>query len=139
MTPKALEAFALSLPGATLSVQWGDDHVYKVGGKMFAVLGPGVTRGASMSFKCSELSFELLTGRRGIIPAPYLARAKWVCLETLSALDDDELKARLKEAHRLIFEKLTRKARAEIAAAAPDAPATPSKPAKKAAKKAKRA
>ncbi len=34
-----IEKFCLSLKGAKLSIQWGADHVYKVGDKMFAVLG----------------------------------------------------------------------------------------------------
>ena len=45
MTPEAFDRACLALPGATLSIQWGDDHVFKVGGKMFAVRGQGVTRG----------------------------------------------------------------------------------------------
>jgi predicted DNA-binding protein (MmcQ/YjbR family) len=40
MTPGAFDALALSLTAATMNVQWGADQVYKVGGKMFAVLGP---------------------------------------------------------------------------------------------------
>jgi len=39
MTFKDLHSFVAKLPKATLSVQWGNDYVYKVGGKMFAVLG----------------------------------------------------------------------------------------------------
>ncbi|MGE0829583.1 MAG: MmcQ/YjbR family DNA-binding protein [Hyphomonadaceae bacterium] len=114
MTPAAFEKAALALPGAVLSVQWGDDRVYKVGGKMFAVLSGESVKPRSASFKCSDLSFELLTTKKGVMPAPYLARAKWVMLETLTALPDAEIRARLAEAHRLIFEKLPKKQRTEI-------------------------
>ena len=43
--------YCLSLPHATESVQWGADLVFKIGGKMFAVL---VTEPAKvwLSFKC---------------------------------------------------------------------------------------
>ena len=109
MTPKQVEAAALALPGAALSIQWGDDRVYKVGGKMFAAMSGG--RGPTLSFKCTDLAFEMLSGREGIIPAPYLARAKWVQLTTLKALDDKELRERLAEAHRLVVEKLPKKLR----------------------------
>jgi predicted DNA-binding protein (MmcQ/YjbR family) len=34
-----VEKHLLSLPHATLVVQWGDSRVFKVGGKMFAVIG----------------------------------------------------------------------------------------------------
>ncbi|MES1199117.1 MAG: MmcQ/YjbR family DNA-binding protein [Pseudomonadota bacterium] len=111
MTPKAFETAALALSGVSVTVQWGDDRVFKVGGKMFAVLaGPSVTP-RSASFKCSDLAFEMLTAKTGILPAPYLARAKWVKLENLRALPDKEIKAYLAEAHRLVVDKLPRKAR----------------------------
>ena len=114
MTPKQVEAAALALPGAALSIQWGDDRVYKVGGKMFAAMGGD--KAPSLSFKATDLSFEMLTERDGIIPAPYMARAKWVQLTTLKAMDDKELKERLAEAHRLVVAKLPKKLRTEFEA-----------------------
>jgi predicted DNA-binding protein (MmcQ/YjbR family) len=111
VTPKAFEKAALALPGATLSIQWGDNLVFKVGGKMFAILSGPDDAPRSASFKVSEMSFELLTEREGIAPAAYLARAQWVNIETLRVMPDGELKARLAEAHRLIAEKLPRKTR----------------------------
>jgi len=110
MTPAAIEKHCLSLPGATVSVQWGDDRVFKVGGKMFAVLGEG-----RISFKAGDIAFEMLIEQDGIIPAPYLARAKWVLLETLKALPAAELKARLADAHRQVVAKLPKKLRASLA------------------------
>ena len=47
MSPAEFEAFSLSLPAATLTVQWGGSRVYKVGGKMFAVAGPAAAGGWS--------------------------------------------------------------------------------------------
>ncbi|HVZ99602.1 MAG TPA: MmcQ/YjbR family DNA-binding protein [Caulobacterales bacterium] len=111
MTPDAFEKVALALPGATVTVQWGDDRVFKVGGKMFAVLAGPSVRPRSASFKCSDIAFEMLTARPGIKPAPYLARAKWVALDTLRALPDAEIKAYLAEAHRLVVAKLPRRLR----------------------------
>jgi predicted DNA-binding protein (MmcQ/YjbR family) len=112
---KALEAFLLSLPGAELSIQWGDDRIFKIGGKMFAATGPNKPNSeARVSFKCSDLAFEMLSKRRGLMPARYLARAKWVTLDDPKAMDADELKARLAEAHRLVAEKLPKKTRAAL-------------------------
>ena len=107
----AVEAHCLSLPGATLSIQWGADHVFKVGGKMFAVLGPPEQRPHSLSFKASEESFFILTQLPRIIPAPYLARAQWVHLETLTALKPGELKAYLTRAHAIVAAGLPKKTR----------------------------
>ncbi len=35
MTYDEVTRHALSLPGAELSIKWGSDHVFVVGGKMF--------------------------------------------------------------------------------------------------------
>jgi predicted DNA-binding protein (MmcQ/YjbR family) len=113
MTPAAFEKAALALPGASVTVQWGNDRVYKVGGKMFAVRGDNAGKDPSVSFKCSDLAFEMLIQRKGCSPAPYLARAKWVALENLRALPDAEIKAYLTEAHRLVVAKLPKKLRPE--------------------------
>lgn len=109
MTPEQFDKAALALPGATMTVQWGADHVYKVGGKMFAVLGEG-----GFSFKASDVAFEVLSETGRAIPAPYLARAKWVKFADLDAEDADEVADWLKTAHALIAAKLTKKARAEL-------------------------
>lgn len=112
MDLQRIEAFALSLPGAQLSIKWGDHRAFVVGEKMFAILsgpdGPKI-----LSFKCSDLAFELLIEREGIVPAPYMARAKWVRLEDKNAMDEDEIEARLIEAHRLIAAKLPKRLRPE--------------------------
>jgi predicted DNA-binding protein (MmcQ/YjbR family) len=111
VTPAAFEKAALALPGVTMTIQWGADRVYKVGGKMFAVRGDNGGVRPPVSFKVSDLSFELLIKKKGVIPAPYMARAKWVMLEHLRVLPDEEIRARLAEAHRLVAEKLPKKIR----------------------------
>ena len=97
----------LSLPGATLSIQWGDDHVFKVGGKMFAAMNAPTTKPHSISFKADEMSFHVLTKMRGIIPAPYLARAQWVHLDRLDRLPDKQLKGYTTRAHAIVARGLT--------------------------------
>ena len=110
MTPAAFDAAARALPGVTMDVQWGNDRVYKVGGKMFAVLGPE----GSFSFKASDIAFEVLTESGQAKPAPYMARAKWVWFGGLDAMSEDELAGYLKTAHELVAAKLTRKQRVEL-------------------------
>jgi predicted DNA-binding protein (MmcQ/YjbR family) len=109
-----IEKFCLSLPGATLSIQWGSDHVYKVGGKMFAAMGPPQMRPQSLSFKAGADSFAILTKVKNIIPAPYLARAQWVQLTKLDALGTKELKAYLTRAHAIVASGLPKKKQAEL-------------------------
>ena len=111
MTYDAITKHLLSLPGATLSIQWGDDHVFKVGGKMFAAMGPKKDGDQGMSFKADEIGFHVLTKKRGIVPAPYLARAQWVRVDKLGRLPDKQMKAYLTRAHALVAEKLPKKTR----------------------------
>ena len=110
----ALERACLALPGATKNVQWGNDLVFKVGGKMFAVMGADPGEPTGLSFKAGEDSFEILTRMKGIAPAPYLARAKWVRLDHLGALPMPEIKAYLARSHALVAAGLTKKLREEL-------------------------
>jgi predicted DNA-binding protein (MmcQ/YjbR family) len=105
-----LEKFLLTLQGATLSIQWGNDHVFKVGGKMFAVTGtsPG------LSFKASSESFRILTELEGIKPAPYLARAEWVYLDKPTRLPAKELRAYLTRAHAIVASGLPKKTQKQL-------------------------
>lgn len=111
MTPEAFDKACLALPGASLSIQWGDNHVFKVGGKMFAVRGAA---GDSFSFKASDVAFEVLTEAGRARPAPYLARSRWVWFADMAAEDDAEVCDWLATAHGLVAAKLTRKARAAL-------------------------
>jgi predicted DNA-binding protein (MmcQ/YjbR family) len=111
MDRAGIEAFCLSLPGAVLDYPFGPDTaVFKIGGKMFCALGIG--RG--VSFKVSDMAYEILTQNGMAEPAPYLARAKWVNLPDPAQWSDEELESHLRASYDLILGKLTRKARAEL-------------------------
>ena len=105
-----IRELCLSFPQTTEQVQWGDVLVFKVAGKIYAltVLMPAKTW---LTFKASPESFAELTERPGIIPAPYLARAKWVALETKDALPPDELVLLLRESYGMVVAKLPKKIR----------------------------
>ncbi|MGA8869995.1 MAG: MmcQ/YjbR family DNA-binding protein [Candidatus Acidiferrales bacterium] len=107
--------FCLSLPHTTEKLQWEDALVFKVGDKMYAVvsLDPGETW---ISLKCSADEFVALVERPGVIPAPYLARAQWVALETEDALPRDEIRRLLAAAHSLIFAKLRKMVQKKLSA-----------------------
>jgi len=50
-----------------------------------------------MSLKANPENFAELTERRGIIPPPYLARAKWIALESQDSLPAAEIAGLLRE------------------------------------------
>jgi len=101
-----------SFPGVREDTKWGNDLVFTVGEKMFAVTNLGEASG--MSFKVEDERFLELTDRPGIIPAPYLARAKWVYVEDANALGDEEAAQLLRRAYELVLAKLTKKLQREI-------------------------
>jgi predicted DNA-binding protein (MmcQ/YjbR family) len=126
-----LRELCLSFPGVTEQIQWGYDLLFKVGGKMFAIT-PLEPAPVCLSFKASPEDFAELTERPNIIPAPYLARAQWVALQTRDALPAGELARLLRNSYDMIFAKLSKKAREAVSGPKPAArKARNKKPAKK--------
>ena len=115
MTPRQIDSFCAKLPAATRSVQWEGVIVFKVGGKMFAIIAPDENgRPRDLWFKSAPEHFDALSRSRGFRPAPYLARAKWVALDDPGVLRRAELRAYLERAHAVIAAALPKKKRAEI-------------------------
>ena len=110
-------AFCASLPHATHVVQWGNSHVWKVGGKVFAI-GGWNDEGAPLgvTFKTSEIGYEVWKDQPGCRPAPYLASRgmKWIQRVRAGAMDDDGLREALADSHRLISLGLTKRLQREL-------------------------
>ena len=107
-------ALAATLPGATEDIKWGADLVYSVGGKMFSVFLLDAGRAATCSFKVDDERFLELTDVPGVIPAPYLARAKWVQVGRVHGLTDADLDALVRRSHALVASRLTKKLQRDI-------------------------
>lgn len=95
--------------GVTLHEQW-EALVAKVGGKVFCLHGD--TTG-EVVFKVGEIAFDGLTELDGIEQAAYFAKRQWVRVVP-DALEPELLEGYVRESHRLIAAKLTRKVRAEL-------------------------
>jgi predicted DNA-binding protein (MmcQ/YjbR family) len=108
-----LRKHCLSFPAATEHEIWGNDLTFKVGNKMFAHTVLEVAR-VWLSFKASDEKFAELVERQDVIPAPYLARAKWVALESREAIPAAELRELLREAYDLVVAKLPKKTQASL-------------------------
>jgi len=117
-TAESIRELCLTFPHATEQIQWGYDLVFKVGGKMFAITPLEPAR-VFLTVKATDESFAELTERPGIIPAPYLARAKWVALERPDAVSPQELASLLRLSYDLVFAKLPRKTRDRLASSKP--------------------
>ncbi len=114
MDLESIRNYCLSLPHVTERVQWDNDLLFCIGGKMFAVAGLDAKYPTKLSFKCTPEKFAELVELEGIIPAPYVARYHWVALEDLNALPQRELKALLNNAYQMVHVKLPKKVRENL-------------------------
>jgi len=135
MSVDLIRELCLSLPHVTEEIQWEDHLLFKIGGKMFAIttLGP---IGVRLSIKATDERFAELTEVPGVIPAPYMARNKWIALERWDALRRSEIEELVRESYALVFAKLPKKKQAELSAAS-SPNSLSKKTARKIAKKAK--
>ncbi|MEO7493522.1 MAG: MmcQ/YjbR family DNA-binding protein [Massilia sp.] len=115
MNVETARALCRTFPGCTEDLKWGHVIVYSVGTKMFATC-PHEPKPLQMSFKVEDERFLELTDRPGIVPAPYLARMKWVQVKA-AALSDAEAAGLLRRAYELVFARLTKKLQREIGGA----------------------
>ncbi len=123
MNINQLRKICMAFPGVTEQIQWEDDLLFKVGGKMFA-LTPLVPAPLWLCLKADPEEFVELIERPGIVPAPYLARAKWIAIETPEALPQAEVEALLRKSYALVLAKLPKSAQQSAAAKkAPHKPA----------------
>jgi predicted DNA-binding protein (MmcQ/YjbR family) len=115
MTLDEYNGFCASLPSTTHVVQWGGSDVWKVGGKVFAI-GGWQEGSLHVSFKCSDMTFEVLKDQPGLRPAPYLASRgmKWIQRQTAATMDAPALKDYLRESHRLVFLGLPKRAQRQL-------------------------
>lgn len=110
MTRAIVNAHCATLPGAEVSDPWGGGHdAWKVGGKLFAVIG---TMDTGVSVKCADTetaAFLIDLGRAE--RAPYFHRS-WVHIPW--GADEDALRDRLTESYGLIRARLPKRVQAAL-------------------------
>jgi predicted DNA-binding protein (MmcQ/YjbR family) len=115
MTYNEFNEFCRAFPAASYVAQWGGSHVWKVGGKVFAIGGRQDDE-PSFTFKVTGISFEILKGQPGLRPAPYLASRgmTWIQHFAKPGLSDDELKAYIRQSYLIVVHGLSKKKRTEL-------------------------
>ena len=105
-----------SLTATTYVKQWGDAHVWKVGGKVFAIGGWEKLDQPAFVFKTSESDFFVLQDEPGFQAAPYMASRgmKWIQIYDATAMEDDDVKHYLDESYRIVSLGLTRNMQREL-------------------------
>lgn len=107
MNIEDIRSFCLALPGVTEDIKWGNDLCFCIGKKMFCV---AVLKGPlKISFKVNDEEFDEVSNSDGFIPAPYVARYKWVLLENPAKVSKNKLQAYITQSYELVKMKLPKK------------------------------
>jgi len=112
MNIEMLREICSSLTAVTEDVKWGNDLVFSVGDKMFCVAS--LEPPFSCSFKVPDHEFDELSNQNGFMPAPYMARAKWVLVTDPSSLNKKQWELYIKQSYELVKIKLTKKLREKL-------------------------
>jgi predicted DNA-binding protein (MmcQ/YjbR family) len=112
MNAETIREICLALPATKEDIKWGQDLVFSIGEKMYAVTS--FEEPFKCSFKVPDELFEELSVREGFVPAPYLARAKWVLVSNDAGLSKAAWEEYLQKSYALVASKLTKKQRREL-------------------------
>jgi len=109
-----IRKYCLSFPGVQEMIQWGSSLLFKVGGKIFVMYNLDESDDNKVSLKCSPEKFREMIEEEGVIPAPYLARNNWICLQEGNKLRISLIKSLIEGSYKLVFNRLPRRIKQEI-------------------------
>lgn len=103
MNHKTVEDYILSLPNAVRDYPFGEGvAVYKVGGKMFALISEGKTP-LNLSLKCDpELSKILREKYESVLPGYHLNKKHWNTLILSGQLDWSQVQDLIRHSYNLV-------------------------------------
>lgn len=111
MSADGVHAHCMSLPGASHVVQWRGMHVFKIGTKMFAVMGSDQ---ATVTLKCIDQDMAELLVESGLAKwPPYLRMKTWVAIG-IEDVPEDELYERISASYAIVRKSLTKAAQAAL-------------------------
>jgi len=107
MDIESIRNICKKLPSVTEDIKWGNDLCFMIGGKMFCV-APMDTP-LKVSVKVTDEEFGELTNLPGIIPAPYVARYKWIFVEDVNVISEKKWEYYITQSYNLVKAKLSKK------------------------------
>lgn len=107
-----LRKICTQLPNVTEDIKWEQDLCFCIGHKMFCV--SGLNASFKVSIKVTEEEFDELCSSENIIPAPYLARYKWILITDANRFSGKEWEYYIFQSYQLIKEKLPGKVKKEL-------------------------
>lgn len=112
MTLDMIREIASGLPHVKEDIKWGNDLCFCIAEKMFCVTG--LEGPVKVSLKVTDEEFDELTERTGFTPAPYMARNKWVSIDSTSKISEKELKHFIKQSYGLVKARLPKRLQAKL-------------------------
>lgn len=115
MDSVTLAAYCRAKPGAAATRPFGPDTlVFKVGGKIFAILAE-TGEPPTISLKCEpELAVLLRETHEAVTPGYHLNKRHWNTIVVDGRVDDREVCAWIDDSYDLIVERLPRKTRTAL-------------------------
>ena len=103
ITHKEVEEYLLSMPNAVLDYPFGEDvAVYKVGGKMFALISE-TKQPINLSLKCDPVLAETLREKYvTVMPGYHLNKKHWNTLVLSGELPWEEVQALVQHSYQLV-------------------------------------
>ena len=115
----AVETLLEGMPGAVAGAPVRGVVIYKVMGKMFAILSTAGVEGVTL--KCDPELAEILRGQyRGVGHRGHLDRRNWIFVRLDADVPFDEAVGLVSQSYELVCAGLTRKQRAELASLSAD-------------------
>lgn len=112
MDSETIRSICKKLPDVTEGIKWGNDLCFMVGEKMFCVVA--LDTPTKVSLKVTDEEFSILSGRSGIIPAPYVARYKWILVEDIAVFTGKIWEHYITQSYQLVKVKLPKKLLAQL-------------------------
>lgn len=113
MTIETLSELCKSLPSVETDIKWEHHLCFTIGTKIFLMISLDEIPSAC-SFKVSDEEFETITELPGVIPAPYMARNKWVKVDDLTRFSVTDWQKFVKDSFELVSSKLSKKKQIEL-------------------------
>jgi predicted DNA-binding protein (MmcQ/YjbR family) len=113
MTLDIIREIVSQMPHVKEDIKWGNDLCFLIAEKMFCVTGlePGPVK---VSLKVTEDEYDNLIEQTGFSPAPYMARNKWVLIDSTSKISKKELAHFIRQSYDLVRSKLSKKLQAKL-------------------------
>ena len=115
MTRDEARSLCVAKPGAVETYPFGDETtVYKVGGKMFALM-PRNADPPHVSLKCDpEWSQVLREAYPAVVPGYHLNKKHWNTIVVDGTVRDDELAELIEHSYQLVVESLPQRVRSTL-------------------------